>query len=361
MAFFGFGKNKNDRNNRMSGKNENTAPEIEKEEASVTEEAGTAVPDPDLKVSVDEEPENTSISEAEAKFAEIAPDPDYELYDFCRNALREEKLYMVHSALTKQPFVESGRDGAENRIYLFTEKQDAENCGKVLELGENPTVVLPFPRAQYAGLAGSLYMMGIDTIVMNYKGTTETIPLEKFIRRRDPEEVPKEKRPIVNPKLELAMMYLIQEIRKKGAAQDKVKRANLEKAMIMQMLPATLLLPVKSTAAEEGKQQIGLMALRDEKSGNVHVPVFTDVPEFLRFMRGKKDPTVKLLPNTFVQLAALKVPQDSKGFIINPATCGVQIAHEYVRNTVRQIAEQQKKKAEAAGQGESAASEDENR
>ncbi len=364
MALFGFGRSKNDRNDRMTGKNENTAPETEKEEVSISEEeeaqaADMPMLDPDLKVSVNEEPEKKAISEAEEKFAETAPDPDYALYEFCRNALRKERLYMVHSALTKQPFVESGKDGTENRVYLFTEKQDADNCVMVLELGENPTVVLPFLRSQYAGMAGSLYMMGIDTVILNYEGSTETIPLEKLARRRNPEEIPKEKRPISNPKLELSMMYLIQEIRKKGANPDRAKRATLERAMVLQMIPATFLLPVKQTETEDGKRQIGLMALRDEKSGNMHVPLFTDVPEFLRFLKGKKDPTIKLLPNSFAQLAALRTPEDSKGFIVNPATTSVQVSHEYVRNTVKQIAEQQKKMEEikAAAQGEQTPSE----
>ena len=135
-----------------------------------------------------------------------------------------------------------------------------------------------------------------------------------------------------NPSLQLSMMYYLQEARKPGGvAADAVDQvAELEEEMAVNLIRAKYLLPIKEVEIN-GKKATQLMMMKI-KNGDVMVPIFSDVLEYGRF---KRDQELKAVITDFEKLAGMPLPEEVKGFMLNPGGVGLVLTKEYLQKELQ--------------------------
>jgi len=252
--------------------------------------------------------------------------------DFLKSLPKRECVYIIFSRLTNVPYVVCNETTFEDEVFLFTEEADALERAKTLSLGNCPAVAVKAGQKEILKLFADLYIYGVTGIVVAVGKEVLRIALSEIVRRPALTKLPENARPLENPALQLSMMYYLQEARKPGGAKaaeaDQV--ADLEEEMAVNLIRAKYLLPIKEVEID-GKKATQLMMMKI-KNGEVMVPIFSDVLEYGRF---KKDQELKAAVTDFEKLAGMPLPDEVKGFVLNPGGVGLVLTKEYLQKELQ--------------------------
>lgn len=223
------------------------------------------------------------------------------------------ELYVVMSAATKLPFVHCDDETYDDEVFLYYRIEDAKNRAKELLGQKYPVAVAKIEEKHLLAFYTSLYTMGVNCLSVN-KGTDTQIAvqLSDLVARKNKEQLPDGKKVIENAALHLTAMYFMQEMRRQPVPQMTDSLKELQEEMLAHYSKGIFIIAME----EDGK-----VPVLQQKDGTVYQPLFTDVIELQKFIKGKKMKTL------IVQAA--KVPEilapNVKGVVLNPFGVNVQL------------------------------------
>lgn len=223
------------------------------------------------------------------------------------------ELYVVMSAVTRLPFVLCDEDTYDDEIFLYYRAEDAKEKTKELQEKKYAAAVARLEDKQLLAFYTSLYTMGVNCLAVNNGTDTQiNIQLSDLVVRKKPDDMPDGKKPIENPALHLTAIYFMQEMRRQAAPQPTEELKELQEELLAHYSKANFVAAVR----EDGQ-----IPVLKQKDGTVYQPVFTDMIELQKFIRGEKMKTL-VVP-------AAKIPEilgpDVKGVVLNPFGVNVQL------------------------------------
>lgn len=220
------------------------------------------------------------------------------------------ELYVVMSTATKLPFVKCDEETYDDEVFLYYRVEDAKEKAKQLLAEKYLTAVARLEDRQLLAFYTSLYTMGVNCLAVNNGTDTQTsVQLPELVIRKAPSDGKKQ---IENPALHLTAIYFMQEMRRQEVPQLTPQMKELQEELLAHYTEGTMLVAV---------QEDGQIPVLKQKNGDVYQPVFTDLIEIQKFIKGKK---VKISA-----IPASRIPDilvgDTKGVVINPLGVNVQL------------------------------------
>ena len=227
-----------------------------------------------------------------------------------------EELYIIYSAFTRVPYIECDSETFLDKAFFFFKEEDAkEFCEKLAEEKRQASVVKLGNKEMILQAFTTLFLYGIDAVEMVDGEERTLLELSEFVRRPDISNIPQEQRPVENPTLNLTINHFLQEFRRQVEPPTSEKIRELESEMVANILKSKYLLPFRPNENPNDKERF-------------MIPVFTDGYEFAKF-RGADEsikPTVANLDNLF----SIVLPENTIGFVLNPAGASLTLAKEWI-------------------------------
>ncbi len=241
--------------------------------------------------------------------------------EFLQNIPSLEKVYLIQSGYTKNPFVICDEQTFDDKVIVFLDEDFAKSEIEKLNKKNNNVSYITIEQKDLANAIATLELYGINAINFidkNYNFLYQISDIVKIPARED-----KNLKIFENPNLAITMTYFMQELRKNDKDSDVDNLKKLEEEMIVNIMRANFLLPISK---EKKGNAAGLLMMKTGDDKHL-IPIFTDHIEFNRF---KKDLDVDLKILDFKQMTELIVPENTFAFIINPSGIGVLITKEWL-------------------------------
>lgn len=242
-----------------------------------------------------------------------------------------EKVFIIYSRLTHLPYVECNQETFDDESFLYTEEERAVEMVKALTEEKKAAVAIKVEKKDLLQTLSGFFTYGINMLVFKTGEEEYRFQLTELIKRPDFSKIPKEKRPmgmvepVENPQLQLSMIYFFQELRRGITKPDRERYRELEEEMVVNLQRARYLMPVQESE-KDGNKVMQLMMIK-LKDGTAMLPIFSDGLELFRF-RGKQE--TKLLLTDLEKMDKMTLPDEAKGFLLNPAGVGFPLTKEYV-------------------------------
>ena len=200
--------------------------------------------------------------------------------------LREsDAIYVLMSDCTRMPFVVCDPETYDDEVFVFFSEEDAMRGGQEFLKANNPLKIFNIEKKYLLPFYSSLFPIGVNCMVIG-KGTEEEIAIQLGELVRRPEQKPGEE-PIENPELQITAHY---------------QRGRY------------------ITAISEDKK----MPILNKDDGQVLMPIFTDVQEFLKFQNENRD-----MKYTMGVVEAARIPEamgpEVTGVVVNPFGIDLQL------------------------------------
>lgn len=222
-----------------------------------------------------------------------------------------ERVFVAYSQATKLPFVTCDEETFNDQAWIFATEEEIKAFGqkkleeKVLLMG------MRYERKDFPRLYGTLYAIGVNSVVWNDGEEKIEVEMEKIAKQADFSNVEPAKRPLLNPTLQLSGIYFMQELRRPVKKEERANLRPLEEEFLVNLRKAEYLAAVEVN--EEDPKKINIPYLKN-KEGKILQPVFTDVMEYEKFAKGKK---LRLVKVTFDKLPGLMI-QQAENYVVNP-------------------------------------------
>lgn len=241
-----------------------------------------------------------------------------------------EQLYVIFSRLTHLPYIECDKETFDDEVFAFTEEDKAIARARELAAENRPSIAIKVDKKNMLRIFSEFYAYGVNAIVLAAGDDVFHVQLDEIIRRPDLSGIPEAKRPLENPQLQLSMIYYMQEVRRKVENPDRARYKELEEEMLVNVMRSKYLIPFREVEGEDGKKGLQLIFLKINE--NPMIPVFSDGAEYNRF-RGEQN--FKVAVTDFERMAKMKMPEQAKGFIVNPSGVGVPLPQDYMKRLLQ--------------------------
>ena len=222
-----------------------------------------------------------------------------------------ENIFVAYSQTTKLPYVTCGEESFNDQAWFFTEEEAIKEFGKKKIEEKVLLMGMRYEKKDFPKMYGLLFSIGVNTIMWNDGGEQMEIDLERIVRKPDLSKVEPQKRPLINPTLQLSGIYFMQELRRPVPQEEHKNLRALEEEVIVNLRKSDFLVAMQRKGDEPDK--INIPSLKN-KEGKILQPVFSDVMEFEKFAKGKKLRIAKVpfnkLPNILIEQA--------ESLVINP-------------------------------------------
>lgn len=250
-----------------------------------------------------------------------------------QNMFGQDDLVTVFCSATNMPLVECSKETCNDRIYVLDhEKRLKDFMQPYLDqkLPVRGVKFAPKDKVQFFAIAASI---NVDEIVYVDSSGRHILQLSDVVKKKDLSDVPKEKRPLENPALQLSALYFIQEASRGVPPSEKPGLKELEEEMTANLLRGTYLIPADLNG-EEPKGEIPIkIPLVKMQNGDMFQPIFCDTVEFGKY---NKDNKFKALAVPFASLEKL-LAKEAKGFMLNPNGFHLIIPRELLQKLMEQI------------------------
>ena len=228
--------------------------------------------------------------------------------------LREsEAIYVLMSDCTRMPFVVCDPETFDDQVLIFFSEEDAMKGGQEFLKEGNPLKIFNIEEKYKLPFYSSLFPAGVNGMWVG-KGTAEEIKLQLTDLVRRPEPEPGDE-PVENPGFQITAMYFMQKARKQKEMKITEDMKDLQEELMAHYQKAKFI-----TAITEDKK----MPVLNKNDGQVLLPVFTDIQEFLKFQNNNSDSTYSM-----GLLDAAKVPEamgpGMTGVVVNPFGVDLQL------------------------------------
>lgn len=236
-----------------------------------------------------------------------------------RSIQKKQELIVAFCAYTNMPFVVCDPESFNDQIWLFDTEAQLQEFAKPYTEKKILLRGVKYPNKAFLTFFSTLFTMGINELVFVTANGTEKIELTDLIRKPDFSKLPQEKRPVLNPELQLTGMYFMQEASRPIPMEEKTQLPDLEEELAVNLLKAKYLVPIEllegpESDVEKLKNKKYRLPILKNKNGDVMQPLFTDPTELGKFNKENK---FKALTMPFENLSKLLVGE-SKGFLLNP-------------------------------------------
>ena len=225
-----------------------------------------------------------------------------ELY-FLLNNFQRAASYLEKVLVKNEKHIEALK--ILEKIYMFSNDYTNayETAEKIFNIEKK--YLLPF--------YSSLFPIGVNCMVIG-RGTEDEIAIQLGELVRRTEQKPGEE-PIENPELQITAMYFMQKVR----SQKELKLTD-ETKELQEELMAHYQRGRYITAISEDKK----MPILNKDDGQVLMPIFTDVQEFLKFQNENRD-----MKYTMGVVEAARIPEamgpEVTGVVVNPFGIDLQL------------------------------------
>ena len=211
-----------------------------------------------------------------------------------------QEVFTILSRATRQPFV-------------ICDPEDLEEAAKPLAENKNPIAAIKVENKSFLSFYTALYTLGVNSIVYHEKEKKTELDLEDIVKKPDFSALPEEKRPLLNPQLQLSGIYFMQEFRRGGDVKEKANLPELEEEVAANLAKSKYHVAVEKQGEEEADKKVQVPYVKNQ-NGDIFQPVFTDAEEFRKFNKEKK---FQALLVTFENLEKVLIPV-AKGAVVNP-------------------------------------------
>lgn len=250
-----------------------------------------------------------------------------------------EEIFVLCFQPTKMPYVECDPETFDDQVHLFGEAKEAEAFAKSYKEKQILVALMKVPQERAPMFISSFYSLGVNAVVYHDNGMATRVQLEKLVNKPKVFEE-KEKMneiPLVNPELQLSVIYFMEELYRK-VEHDMQMMRELEEEMVANLVRSKFIVASRAANQEEAfdpansEQKKVINYIKDEE-GQIFLPVFSDVGEFQKFY-GEKAKGMGMLVMQFQHLKK-HVLDDTKAIILNPAGCHLQIVPEQLDKIIK--------------------------
>ena len=266
---------------------------------------------------------------------------------FLRRRIRDiDTLYYLLSTVTKKPFVECDENTQDDQVYLFTSEEAAKAALEKVQKRQYPVSILPLPKMMTEAFLRSLYMIGVNAVILQEGGAPAAVPLETLCDRPDLEAWENEPVPKANPALQLTGIYFMQEMIKQGKRTPEEMRRfrDLEEELVHNLRRSRLIMAFDVTKAKPGWKPgqpdpgVGIALIKNKK-GQVFQPVYTDLMELRNSNAGNKGQRLQAVSVPFTGLSKL-ITKEALGAAVNPGGFHLVITREQMEKMLQMYPEE---------------------
>lgn len=216
-----------------------------------------------------------------------------------------ERLYVLVSGCTREPYVICDPETYDDETYLFFDLEDAADKAEELTQDKIPVSAARLESGQMLTLYTALNTMGVNALLVSEGEEEWRIQISDFVRRDKPAPDTDTHLWVENPELHLTAIYYIQELRRE-ADRENSRLEEWQEEISNYFAKGSYIVPVQ----KEGNG-IPVIKLDD---GQVYQAICTDMIQYQKF-----DKDHELRP---VAVTADKIPQilvdEANGVLLNP-------------------------------------------
>lgn len=235
-----------------------------------------------------------------------------------------ERVFVAYSQATKLPYVTCDEETYNDQAWFFATEEGIKEFGKKLLDDKILLMGMRYDKKDFPRLYGTLYAVGINSVVWVDGEEKLEVELPEIARQADMSKVEPEKRPLLNPTLQLSGMYFMQELRRPVEKEERKNLRELEEELLANLRKSEYLMAMEVN--EKEPEKVNIPYLKDKKD-QILQPIFTDVMEYEKFAKGKKMRIAKL---TFPKLQDVLMEQ-AFGYVVNPMGFNLVLTKEQLK------------------------------
>ena len=237
-----------------------------------------------------------------------------------------EQLYVIFGAGTRLPFVTCDEEDYTDQIWTFVEEGKAKHYADVRrENFQDAVAVVKVIKEQLLQFFTGLFAYGIDIVMFQEEERLTKLPLDKLVKRPDLSNIPEEKRPLLNPQMQLSGIHFMQEMHRRE--RDARRLQEYEEEMAANIVRSRFLMPheIEGDAPLPDGSNIRIPCVKDKKD-QMFQPLFTDFQEMAKFDTERKFRVATIEFDKIQKVLGKEV----KGIVINPMSLNIILMAEKV-------------------------------
>lgn len=229
-----------------------------------------------------------------------------------------KELYIAYDSNTQYPYLDF-----QGRAWIFSEKEYADKAEEHFKAEKIFLQIKELINKNIINEFGKLHYLGIEKVIIDNGQYNIEINRNDILTPPDYSNVPARKIPVMNPKLQFAMINFFQYVYSRKDYKNKLETIRgLESNMLEEVLKAKFLLPIKlendkigidgngANVVEKGNK-VNFTVIKD-KNGLRWLPAFTDWYELDKaFDRGKLRSSICSFEDI------LTISENLEGIVIN--------------------------------------------
>lgn len=245
--------------------------------------------------------------------------------------------YVAFGQGTKMPFITCDKDTFNDQIWVFTTEDKAkEVTQRFKDENQDFMMVARIENNQLLGFYSSLHLLGVNEVVFVEEEQMSKVPLNKLVVQPDYSKLPEEKRPVVNPQMQLTGLYFMQEVHRSKPSNEKPGLRELEEEMVVNLVRSRCLmaLDIQGGKRMADGSNVKIPCVKN-KEGETFQPIFTDHNELRKFnTEGKFQANIV----EFVNIEKV-LGQGIGGIVINPQSMNIVISKDKIPNLLQRFAQ----------------------
>lgn len=243
-----------------------------------------------------------------------------------------DMIYAAYSQATRMPFATCDENTYNDQAWLFTDESDIQKFAKEYTEKHIPLMGVKVEKKQAPTFYMNLYAMGINELVFCTEGEKYFFGFTDVIKVPDFEKQEERQRPLLNPALQLSVVYFLQELRRPGAERNQEVLKELEEEVSANLIKSEFIMPVDIDQKKEEKDPTRyLLPYIKNKEGKCYQPLFSDTGEVIKHGKqlkndGKKHEFIKV---PFEKLDTY-MATNCDGYVLNPEGYALTLHKEQI-------------------------------
>ncbi len=235
-------------------------------------------------------------------------------------------VFVAYSQATRLPYVTCDEETYNDQAWVFSTEEGIKEYGK--KCAENKILLMGmrYEKKDYPRFYGTLYAIGVNTVL--WVDGEEFCEVELTdIAKQDLSKLEPEKRPLLNPTLQLSGIYFMQELRRPIKNEERKNMREMEEELLVNLRKSEYLMVMN--VSEEDPKKINIPFLKDKKD-QILQPIFSDVMELEKFTKGKKMRVAKL---PFTKLMDVML-ENAAAYVVNPMGFNLVLNRDQVKKII---------------------------
>ncbi|HJB28090.1 MAG TPA: SseB family protein [Candidatus Blautia faecavium] len=235
-------------------------------------------------------------------------------------------VFVAYSQATRLPYVTCDEETYNDQAWVFSTEEGIKEYGK--KCAENKILLMGmrYEKKDYPRFYGTLYAIGVNTVL--WVDGEESCEVELTdIAKQDLSKLEPEKRPLLNPTLQLSGIYFMQELRRPIKNEERKNMREMEEELLVNLRKSEYLMVMN--VSEEDPKKINIPFLKDKKD-QILQPIFSDVMELEKFTKGKKMRVAKL---PFTKLMDVML-ENAAAYVVNPMGFNLVLNRDQVKKII---------------------------